>query len=1135
MKKFLMAMLLTAAMCEMASAAPKKPFIHDWKKQAMNAPSAEMRREKIKPMAEGEIRVEPMFRSVGVTFGAKEVADIRFEFRKVGVGEWRRSEAAPYFFEEFNNYRGMVWGLDEDSEYEFRVVVGGATVKETKFRTWKSEVPVAKTITLDRNTKFPLVVSDKGSADGWVRYTASEPLEWNTGKPGTTGTMIFVTNAAYVVFDDMVLRAPGAAQVFDLVDSEDVRIRNCDISKWGAPGKCFLEDAGHYSLGWDENRKRAVGQIWCAGIRIGRRMRKTVVERCHLHDPLAHSTTWRHSHPSNIEGMIIAGPEHSTVIRWCDLPGSDAHRWDDGVAGGAGNFQPDGGFNRSAEIYGNFVHLPNDDSIELDGGQQNVACYNNRFEGGLVGISIQGNVASPSFVFGNLVSGLVEERGETGQTIKTSGFDIYGVGPRSWGARNVLWGRGSGINLYVKQTEGRLPYIDFVDNVLCGNQVINGIDRVPAGTVNGNRLGVKMSAAELDPRLPERPLSFTLSAVRFDVGLDRSDLKVTVNGGAGEEFEVRKCDSFDWFDVSPSSGKINDGMTFTVRFDDSKMKDSPVFRGSFLVRTKNGLSRPVTIYASSDWTQPERCEKEGEIAIYRHPSDAVKDKDGFDTYTFTAPKTGKYYFLQFAKADARPTWLAAVDDEEPDKYMVQTCYKYPVWSIIHPGQPVWSSRPGRIRIYEFEAGTSHVLRVKPIPGVRRCETSAFVMTDSPLSFEPQIEYAEKVREELANFQDWPEGKDPATIARRVVEQFVKGLESFGPEKKWTYHPDGYAGNNGYGCGENPNGIHYCTAILWSHAIRSARIIGAKDLERKLLEKEALLLGPRADSMPPPHHVDMTVSAVLPLQAYLTGGDVRNRELGLMMADKQWAKPEEGDFKVLTPNVIAQNFPMEKQLELWQKGFSPQTRLWIDDMFMITAVQTLAFQVSRDRKYLERAAKEMVLYLDELQLKDGPDKGLFYHAPDVPYLWARGDGWMAAGMARLLKFLNGDCRYRSRIMKGYLAMMATLKEKQRQDNGLWEELLGDRNTWVETSGSGMFTYAFVVGVKRRWLGPEYAPLARKTYLSLVNQLDEYGNIRNVCVGTAKKNDYQYYVDRSRVTGDPHGQAPLLWVCEELLLP
>jgi rhamnogalacturonyl hydrolase YesR len=73
----------------------------------------------------------------------------------------------------------------------------------------------------------------------------------------------------------------------------------------------------------------------------------------------------------------------------------------------------------------------------------------------------------------------------------------------------------------------------------------------------------------------------------------------------------------------------------------------------------------------------------------------------------------------------------------------------------------------------------------------------------------------------------------------------------------------------------------------------------------------------------------------------------------------------------------------------QRGLSPQTRFWIDDMYMISALQVQAFSATGDIDYLNRAALEMAAYLDELQQTNG----LFYHAPDVPFFWGRGNGWM----------------------------------------------------------------------------------------------------------------------------------------------
>ena len=385
--------------------------------------------------------------------------------------------------------------------------------------------------------------------------------------------------------------------------------------------------------------------------------------------------------------------------------------------------------------------------------------------------------------------------------------------------------------------------------------------------------------------------------------------------------------------------------------------------------------------------------------------------------------------------------------------------------------------------------------------------------------------------------DWPVGTDPKIIATRISRQFMSGLESFGPETDWVYEPQGYAGSVGYGAHGRPNGIHYSVAILWTHALECARLTGDRWLEKRLIDKFELFYNERKDAVPPPYHVDMTVFGMLPLEIYCLNGDKRALDLGLRIAENQWAKPQASDFGKLSPAVMEQNFPLDRQLALWEEGYTPQTRLWIDDMFMIIAVQSQAGRATSDLRYVERSAKEMVLYLDKLQIsKPGKDYGLFYHAPDAPFLWARGDGWMAAGMTMVLKSLPKENIHYARILKGYRDMMKALYDKQDMSTGMWNELVGDTKTWAETSGTGMFAFAFVEGVKNGWFGDDadaYAARARAAYLGLVSRLDNFGNVADVCIGTAKNNDYQYYVDRTRVTGDPHGQAPLLWVCESLL--
>ena len=253
---------------------------------------------------------------------------------------------------------------------------------------------------------------------------------------------------------------------------------------------------------------------------------------------------------------------------------------------------------------------------------------------------------------------------------------------------------------------------------------------------------------------------------------------------------------------------------------------------------------------------------------------------------------------------------------------------------------------------------------------------------------------------------------------------------------------------------------------------------------------------------------------LPLRFYNITKDKRYLDLGLPYADTQWELPANAN---------------EEERKWDKKGYSWQTRLWIDDMYMITIVQSEAYKATGDPKYINRAAKEMVLYLDELQHPNG----LFYHAPDVPYYWGRGDGWMAVGMTELLYNLPEKDPNRARIMKGYLLMMDNLKKYVNKD-GLWNQLITEPDFWTETSGSAMFAYAMIVGVNNGWLNKEeYAPVARRAWLGLCNYINDKNDLTEVCVGTGKKNSKQYYMDRPRIAGDYHGQAPIIWCAYALL--
>ena len=100
--------------------------------------------------------------------------------------------------------------------------------------------------------------------------------------------------------------------------------------------------------------------------------------------------------------------------------------------------------------------------------------------------------------------------------------------------------------------------------------------------------------------------------------------------------------------------------------------------------------------------------------------------------------------------------------------------------------------------------------------------------------------------------------------------------------------------------------------------------------------------------------------------------------------------------------------------------------------------------------------------------------------------------------------------------------------------MWRQLVDHPEAWQESSSTAMFTFAMVTGVKNGWLTDgAYSKAARKAWLGLTKYIDANSDVRNVCEGTGKQNDQDYYFKRARLTGDLHGQAPILWAASALL--
>lgn len=331
-------------------------------------------------------------------------------------------------------------------------------------------------------------------------------------------------------------------------------------------------------------------------------------------------------------------------------------------------------------------------------------------------------------------------------------------------------------------------------------------------------------------------------------------------------------------------------------------------------------------------------------------------------------------------------------------------------------------------------------------------------------------------------------------------------------------------------------ITYPDVCVWLGGLWFAKETGNKNLSNALITRFNPLLSSESYLQPKANHVDNNIFGALALEISMETGNNDLKKLGLNYADSQWQLPKCWTLKnqpklksSLYGAVEDADIYQKEQLYWSKKGYTWQTRFWLDDMFMITTLQAQAYRTTQNPVYIDRAAREMILYLDSIQ----KPSGLFYHSPSAPFTWARGNGWMAVGLTELLRLLPENSAYRPKIMTSYLKMMAKLKSTQTND-GMWRQLIDDSSMWEETSGTAMFTYAMIVGLKKGWLSKtEYSDCARNGWIALCSQIDANGDVRNVCEGTSIGDNKEHYRNRKVLTGDLHGQAPVLWCAYALV--
>jgi len=180
--------------------------------------------------------------------------------------------------------------------------------------------------------------------------------------------------------------------------------------------------------------------------------------------------------------------------------------------------------------------------------------------------------------------------------------------------------------------------------------------------------------------------------------------------------------------------------------------------------------------------------------------------------------------------------------------------------------------------------------------------------------------------------------------------------------------------------------------------------------------------------------------------------------------------------------------------------------WCDALFMSPPVFARMAKITGEPKYTSYmndmwwktsdylySKKDSLFYRDDRYFDRLSDNG-------KKIFWGRGNGWVIAGLTRILKILPKDSPYRSKFEQQFKEMAQKLLSLQRTD-GLWTVSLLDPEflPMGESSGSAFYTYALAYGLNSNLIEAKYRLQVEKAWSALsanVNQNGRLGYVQQV---------------------------------------
>jgi unsaturated rhamnogalacturonyl hydrolase len=221
------------------------------------------------------------------------------------------------------------------------------------------------------------------------------------------------------------------------------------------------------------------------------------------------------------------------------------------------------------------------------------------------------------------------------------------------------------------------------------------------------------------------------------------------------------------------------------------------------------------------------------------------------------------------------------------------------------------------------------------------------------------------------------------------------------------------------------------------------------------------------------------------------------ELYRKYKDKRMIKPMRNYLDQIIRDPAKGDLKFENTENYW----STQRWSWCDALFMGPTVWAKMAGVTGRKKYLNFMYKEYKATTDYLYDKDEDlyfrDSNYFtrIEANGTKVFWGRGNGWVFAGLAVIIKELPAKYEHKDYYVTIYKKMAAKLLKLQSAD-GFWRASLLDPGSYPnpEMSATAFFVYGMAWGVNNGYLDrATYLPAIVKGWKSMVTSVWPDGKV------------------------------------------